>query len=205
MAYLHTRIRALLFGRIFLGLLVAIGMLLVAAPIPAQESDDPTEGSDDKGPDLGAIARALDNPVGNLWVLFTENAVMRYRGDPADGSKWVNAVTIQPILPIPLTEKWNLVNRPIIPLLTAPRFNVSPRFFGDCPPNCNTKPPPDDLGLFDLNEDRKTRWGDIMFWSMLTPADPIELDSGAKFVWGAGQLSASRPRPRTSSALNAIR
>jgi hypothetical protein len=132
------------------------------------------------------IARALDNPLGNLWLIFMENDLMRYRGAPAPGSKWVNSFMIQPILPVPLTKSWNLVTRPIIPLVTAPRVDVSPRLFGDCPPNCNSDPPPDDLGLIDLSADRKTRWGDIMLWSMLTPAEPKVLDDGSKFVWGLG-------------------
>ena len=164
-------------GQTLLALLVAAAFL-IAAPVAAQ--DDVPE------MDLEAIAAALDNPLGNLWLIFMQNDMMRFRGDPADGSQWVNTFTIQPILPVPLTKNWNLVTRPIIPLITAPRVDVAADLFGDCPPNCNSAPPPDDLGLFNLDSSRKTRWGDIMLWSMLTPSEPREVMGGKKFVWGAG-------------------
>ncbi len=164
-------------GQTLLALLVAAAFL-IAAPVAAQ--DDVPE------MDLEAIAAALDNPLGNLWLIFMQNDMMRFRGDPVDGSQWVNTFTIQPILPVPLTKNWNLVTRPIIPLITAPRVDVAADLFGDCPPNCNSAPPPDDLGLFNLDSSRKTRWGDIMLWSMLTPSEPREVMGGKKFVWGAG-------------------
>jgi hypothetical protein len=158
---------------------IAVAVLVAAATL--------LDGSDDAGEmDLEAIARALDNPLGNLWIIFHENQMQRFRGDPADGSQWVNTFLFQPIMPIPLTKDWNLVTRPIIPLITAPRFEVDADLFGDCPPNCDSDPPPDDLGLFNLDSSRKTRWGDIMLWSMLTPAEPREVMGGKKFVWGVG-------------------
>ncbi len=172
---------------IVLATLIAAGTLLVAAPAAAQGTDDATNDRDDEEEmDLEAIARALDNPLGNLWLIFTENQMQRFRGFPADGSQWVNTLLIQPILPVPLTEDWNLVTRPIIPLVTAPRFNAPAGLFGDCPPNCNSRPPPDQVFPSSLDSDRKTRWGDIMLWSMLTPAEPREVMGGKKFVWGLG-------------------
>jgi hypothetical protein len=157
-------------------LLAAAALLLFAAPVPA---------ADDEEMDLEAIAAALDNPLGNLWLIFTENDMQRFRGFPADGSQWVNTLLIQPILPVPLTKNWNLVTRPIIPLISAPRFNAPSRLFGDCPPNCNSDPP-DKIFPASLSSDRKTRWGDIMLWSMLTPAEPREVMGGKKFIWGLG-------------------
>lgn len=166
--------------RAMLGLLLIAPLLqLASAPALAQEAKE-------EEMDLEAISRALDNPLGNLWIIFHENQMQRFRGDPADGSQWVNTFLFQPIMPIPLTKNWNLVTRPIIPLITAPRFRVDADLFGDCPPNCDSDPPPDDLSLIDVESDRKTRWGDIMFWSMLTPAEPREVMGGKKFVWGAG-------------------
>ncbi len=167
-------------------LALVAGTLLVAGPVAAQGTDEATDDRDDVGEmDLEAISRALDNPLGNLWLIFMENDLMRFRGDPAPGSKWVNSFTFQPILPIPLTKNWNLVSRPIIPFITAPKLNVSAASYGDCPGNCNTIPP-DKTGLFNLDASRENAWGDIMLWSMLTPAEPKELSDGGKFVWGLG-------------------
>ena len=140
----------------------------------------------DAGPSADEISRMLDNPLGNLWILMLENDIARYRGTPADGSQWVNTTIFQPVLPIPLTDKWNLVTRPIITLLNAPRVDAPADQFGDCPGNCNSRPPPDDLGLRSLSADRKTRWGDISMWSMVSPTEPVTLGDGGKLVWGAG-------------------
>ena len=167
-----------------LSAVVALTVLLMPSVGWPQESDAQT--ADEGRMDLEEIARALDNPLGNLWLIFIENDLMRYRGNPAKSSKWINTLLIQPILPVPLTEDWNLVTRPIIPFLTAPEFKLAPKFFGDCPGNCNTDPPPDRIGLIDISTSRENAWGDIMLWSMLTPAEPIELSDGGKFVWGLG-------------------
>ncbi len=167
-------------------LLFLSALLLNVAPAQAQEADDPTDGGDDEGGmSLEEISRMLDNPLGNLWIIFIENDIMRFRGDPSPSSQWVNSLLIQPILPVPLTDDWNLVTRPIIPILTSPEFSVDAPGFGDCPGNCNSKPP-QGLGLFNLDSSRKTALGDIMVWTMLSPSEPRELDDGSKFVWGLG-------------------
>ncbi len=169
--------REMSLGQKLLGLLVAAAFL-IAAPVAAQ--DDEGEMS------LEEISGMLDNPLGNLWIIFTENDLMRYRGDPAPSSKWINSFLIQPILPVPLTKNWNLVTRPIIPLVTAPLLSLSPLDFGDCPGNCNTPPGDPSALLPSIGASRETAWGDIMVWSMLSPSEPRELGDGSKFVWGVG-------------------
>ena len=107
-------------------------LTLLAPPALAEEADE--EGA----MSLEEISRMLDNPLGNLWIIFIENDVLRFRGKPANGWKTINVLSIQPILPVPLTENWNLVTRPIIPIVSAPKFNAPN--FGDCPGNCNSRP-----------------------------------------------------------------
>jgi hypothetical protein len=176
------------------GSLLAAAVLWVGALASAQAPDVPVESEaeaptdaagDDEGMSLEEISRMLDNPLGNLWIIFTENDLTRYRGDPAKGSKWVNTFLIQPVLPIPLTEKWNLVTRPIIPFITAPKIDVPTSLFGDCPGNCDSKPP-DKLGLSGISASRENAWGDIVVWSMLSPSEPPKLPDGSSFVWGLG-------------------
>ena len=161
---------------------VAVLALLLALPVFAQESDDPTDGFDGEGEmSLEEISRMLDNPVGNLWIIFMENDVARFKGRPADGWETVNTLIVQPILPVGLTEDWNLITRPIIPIVSAPKFQIPD--FGDCPGNCNSDPPPPGLRP---PSDRKTELADIVMWSMLSPAEPPKLPDGSSFVWGLG-------------------
>ena len=166
--------------------LVAVLALLLALPVFAQETDDPTDGFDDEGGmSLEEISRMLDNPVGNLWIIFMENQVARFKGRPADGWETVNTLIVQPILPVGLTEDWNLITRPIIPIVSAPKFQIPG--FGDCPGNCNTPPSnPAALLASNISASRRTALGDIMFWAMLSPAEPRELSDGSKFLWGLG-------------------
>ncbi len=172
---------------ILICVLALASVLLAPAPARAQTSGDASEGeSSEGGMSLEEIARMMDNPLGNLWIIFTENDLTRYRGDPAPGSKWINSLLIQPIVPIPLTKNWNLVTRPIIPLVSAPLLRLNPPTFGDCPGNCNTRPSPENLLLANVSSSRETAWGDIMMWTMISPAEPRELSDGAKFVWGVG-------------------
>jgi hypothetical protein len=156
--------------------LLAAVACLHSAPAPAQPSDA------GGGMSLEEVARALDNPLGNLWVIFLENDLARFRGDPADGWETVNTFMVQPILPIPLTENWNLVSRPIIPIVSAPKFDLSLRSFGDCPGNCDTQAPP----RASVGSDRETELADTFIWSMLSPTEPPKLPDGSSFVWGLG-------------------
>jgi hypothetical protein len=148
------------------------------------QTDPARDEEDGEGMSLEEISRMLDNPLGNLWIIFSENDLIRYRGDPAPGSKWVNALLIQPILPIGLTEDWNLVTRPILPFITAPKLDISAKSFGDCPGNCNSDPP--GVPGFTIDGSRHNGWGDLNIWTMLSPSEPIELGDGSKLVWGLG-------------------
>ncbi len=161
--------------RITLVSLVSL-VLLFAAPVHAEEAEE-------GGMSLEEISRMLDNPLGNLWIIFLENNFTNYRGKPANGPENINVTAIQPILPVPLTENWNLVTRPIVPLVSAPKFGIDARDFGDCPGNCNSDPPD---GFPRLSTDREFELGDIVAWTMLSPSEPTTLSNGSKFVWGLG-------------------
>ena len=165
-------------------LLVALCVVqaLLALPVFAEDADDPTDAFGDEGEmSLEEISRMLDNPLGNLWIVFLQNDVLRFKGRPADGWETLNILTVQPILPVPLTENWNLVTRPIIPIVSAPKFQIPD--FGDCPGNCNSEPPPSG---FRPDSDRETELGDVIAWSMLSPNEPPRLPDGSSFVWGLG-------------------
>jgi len=164
---------------------------LIALSAPGALADPEAAAGEEGGMSLEEIARMMDNPLGNLWIIFLEGDFARYRGKPASGGKNINTYMVQPILPVPLTEDWNLVTRPIIPIVSAPKFELNlagipDGAFGDCPGNCNSGgfggiPP----GI-SLTSDREVELADIMVWSMLSPAEPTVLPDGSKFVWGLG-------------------
>ncbi len=153
-------------------------------------------GAGDEALSLDEVSNKLNNPLSDLWMIFMENDLNRFRGDPADGSEWVNTAIVQPVMPLALTKKWNLVSRPIIPILSAPKFtrpsDVPQQAFdrfngcGGSPATCLSTPPDQIFALASPDTERTTALGDIMFWTMLSPAEPMTLPDDSNFVWGLG-------------------
>jgi hypothetical protein len=100
------------------------------------------------------VGRQLSNPVGTLWNLTVQNNLSLNNGDLSskDRVQWVT--NLQPALPIPLTERWNLITRPVISIVSAPI--------------------PTPSGF-----DRETGLGDMVLLNLLAPADPRGLIWGA--------------------------
>jgi len=142
---------------------------------------DATKGSDKSGPTIEEINKMLNNPLAYLWMLYVENDTTLYKGGPFQDDQVINTTIIQPVMPIPLTKDLNLINRPIIPLISAelPEYSGSGAF-------------PDDYlsGGSDFTRDafstnRSFNLGDIAFMSMLAPREPWKLGEG-KFIAGLG-------------------
>jgi hypothetical protein len=64
--------------------------------------------------DAGDLAKASQNPVGNLVSLpFQNNTSFGIGPDDAIS----NQLNIQPVYPVPLSANWNLINRGIVPVI----------------------------------------------------------------------------------------
>ncbi len=132
--------------------------------------------------ELEEISRKMDNPLSDLWIIFNQNDTSIWRGTPARGKKVINVLTVQPILPVNLTKNWNLVNRPIIPIISAPEFDIPGRpGLGANPGMIPSQPR---FGAFEnirLSTDREFALGDINFWTMISPVKPTK-----GVIWGVG-------------------
>jgi hypothetical protein len=93
------------------------------------------------------VGRQLANPVGAIWNLTVQNNFSLLEGDISDARRGQWVTNVQPVLPVPLTESWNLITRPIIPIVDAP------------------VPKPSGF-------DRETGLGDMALFGLLSPADP---------------------------------
>jgi len=118
---------------------------LVEAPAPA---------------DADALARKLANPVGSLYSLPIE-ATFDYGAENGDAT----FINFQPVIPVTLSEDWNLINRTILPLIDAAGTPVG------SPGNPEPEFGPRRFGL-----------GDISHSMFLSPAAP------GKVIWGAGPI-----------------
>ena len=117
------------------------------APDLTAEEEEILDELEDGTASVDEVGRQLSNPVGTVWNLSVQNNLSLNNGDLSskDRVSWVT--NIQPVLPIPLTERWNLITRPIISIVSAPI--------------------PKPSGF-----DRESGLGDSALLSLLSPADP---------------------------------
>ena len=110
------------------------------------------------------LSRQLNNPVSSVWSMVFQNNYTQLKNDFGDvpgwdegDDKWFYNLTFQPVLPLPLTGEWNLINRPVIPI-----FADRPVLEAD-------------------GFDEVDGMGDIALVSLLSPAKTV-----GSFLWGAG-------------------
>jgi hypothetical protein len=128
--------------------LTTIGILLASVTINhgyCQEVDEETrvEAVHDEE---AALAKATQNPVSDLISVPFQNNTNFGLG-PHDRTQ--NVLNIQPVIPVSLSEDWNLINRTIAPVIYQPFVDKSSG------------------GMFGL--------GDINHTAFLSPAQPGEL------------------------------
>jgi hypothetical protein len=87
-----------------------------SAPDPSNASNAP-DTTDSTGDSDTALAKKLQNPVGNLYSLpFQNNTNFNY--GPNKGTQ--ENLNIQPVIPVHINEDWTLIMRAILPLIWQP-------------------------------------------------------------------------------------
>ena len=96
------------------------------------------------------LAKLAQNPVGNLIsVPFQNNTNLNF--GPQKGTQ--NVLNIQPVIPVSVSDEWNIITRTIVPVISMPSL-----YPGD---------------------DRTNGIGDTVFTAFLSPAKPGSLIWGA--------------------------
>jgi hypothetical protein len=127
---------------VFLSTALVLATTLIGATRATAQSAPPP-GAAPSGESSTALAKAVQNPVGNLIsVPFQENINLNV--GPYDRVQ--NVLNIQPVIPIDITDDWNIITRTIIPIISQP--GVVP------------------------NQDRTSGIGDIQLSAFLSPAKP---------------------------------
>lgn len=111
--------------RLLLGLVLAWSLAFFPLSSQASGADQKDAGAGsppaaEEHGDLGELARHLNNPVSSVWNIVTQNNFYFMKGFPSSAYRGEYVMNFQPVLPIPLTQGWNLVFRPVIPLETVP-------------------------------------------------------------------------------------
>jgi len=120
----QSKKRAKMFG---LAVFVLVFMLTTAPAVLAQASEmdgsksESTEAAPQgKGQSVGELGKQLNNPISSVWNITTQSNMYFYKGDLSPAYRGQFVFNLQPVLPIPLTEKWNLIPRPVFPIVTSP-------------------------------------------------------------------------------------
>lgn len=179
-------------------LVVATAVLsapLSQAELPAlgdTAADDNAPGKHHQQMTLEEISAKLDNPLSDLWMLWLQQDRMQYNGDLSRRNRTIDVKYFEPVISIPLGDKWNLVNRPVITRIDAQVPDIT--LPGDLAGFGGT-PGGGDFGgnlaglaenlLNNADWDNESAWGDLIFLSMLSPQNLPTVGSG-KFAWGAG-------------------
>jgi len=111
----------------------------------------------------GDLAAAAQNPIANMRSLPFQNNTSFDVG-PGEGT--INVLNIQPVIPLKLNEKWNLVTRTIVPVIYADSDVLNVEGLPDLPEGLGGG---SEFGL-----------GDVNFTGFFVPAKP------AKVTWGVG-------------------
>lgn len=149
-----------------IGLILSLLTVGLQAQTTNEASIDPPAVTLDQTPSTGGedLGAKLQNPIGSIYSVPIETT-----WDFGAPNGQATFISVQPVIPISLSENWNLVNRTIIPFIDAPG-GIQGR-----PGNPEPVQGPRTFGLGDINSS--------FFFS---PAKP------GKFVWGAGPILGFR-------------
>ena len=160
---LDYRFIAPLYRILRLALLVVVLMGLASIEVTAQDAKQKSGDSGTEHGTMGELGAKLANPLSDVWALFTEFDWNFKKGDITDGSyKNGYAMLFQPVLPIPLTESWKLITRPVVPVISTEIPQLS--------------------ATGDIDFDRESGLGDIQLPLVFVP----KAKEGSKWMWGAG-------------------
>ena len=101
-------------------LAISPAVLVQASEMGGSKSESPGAAPQEQGQDLGELGKQLNNPISSVWNITTQSNMYFYKGDLSPAYRGQFVFNFQPVLPIPLTQKWNLIPRPVFPILTSP-------------------------------------------------------------------------------------
>jgi hypothetical protein len=116
-------------ARLWLTLVAATVLFAGVLPTWAQESSNivKTESSNAAQPaqESSDIAKAAQNPIAHMISVPLENDFYPHTGSSKDDEY---VLEMKPVIPIPLSQDWNLITRTIVPIIQTP--DLSPTLEG---------------------------------------------------------------------------
>ncbi|MEN0105485.1 MAG: hypothetical protein AAGC84_03575, partial [Pseudomonas sp.] len=134
-------------------------------------------------PSAQQLAKLMDNPVGNLVLLFNQFDYTALKGPRSGGTRYLGKYSFMPTFPISLGEDWNLINRVPVTYYSAPVNHHAGDLVGHSPQQIIADPALPDVIRDPF--DRTNGLGDLAYVGVFSPKEPIHFPTG-KLVWGVG-------------------
>ena len=152
---------------LYLMAVLVLGALVAGGVTPGLATTDLREAASASKPeDLQEVGKQLNNPVSSIWNITTQSNMTCLKGELSPAYRGQFTFNFQPVLPIPLTSKWNLIPRPVIPLLTSPFISGV------------------NFGAREAEWSRTGGIGDIAFVTLLSPNIPrVIIGFGPTFIF----------------------
>lgn len=138
-------------------------------------------------PTLAQMSALMDNPLGNVAMLFTQIDYYSLSNDTTNTGvskdQWVYTGIFQ--FPKKLNDDWNLISRFIwtVPSVPVDQDKIDAIGSGGFDPGTPGAPGSGDL--IDIIGGRTTGFGDTYYVGLFAPNEPTDMLNG-KFLWGAG-------------------
>ncbi len=134
----------------------------------------------ENSPSMEEMANKANNPLSDVWLLIVENDTLLLGGDEVPGTKVLNTTLFEPVMPVPVfDEKWNLIFRPIIPIISSPIDSDVGKLFGKSDAEIIASPSLSAIAG-DVYGSRTSGLGDSVLLTLLGP------NRNDGFVWGMG-------------------
>jgi hypothetical protein len=138
-------------------------------------------------PTVGQMSALMDNPLGNVAMLFSQYDYYKLKNDANGIEKNQHVYTGIFQFPKKLNDDWNLINRFIwtVPSVPVDQDKVNALGSGDF--NGGTPGAPGSGTLIDAIGGRTTGLGDSYYVGLFAPSKGIETEAlEGKILWGAG-------------------
>ena len=164
-------------------LIAAIGLLPGYAGAQAEShtsSSASSAATPSAAPSMEEMANKANNPLSDVWLMLVENDTSILGGDDVPGNEIMNVTLIEPVMPVPVfDQQWNLIFRPVIPIVSAPIDEDAGKLFGRSNAEIAASPALAAIAS-DIYGGRTSGLGDSLLLTLLGP------NRNDGFVWGGG-------------------
>jgi hypothetical protein len=145
-------------------------------------------------PTIGQMSALMDNPLGNVAMLFTQIDITRLENPTFDKSDYKYNYMGIAQFPKGLGENWNIINRVIwnVPSMPVDQGKIddaqdrAARQLGSGEGPIVTPPTNTDIAPIDLFSGRTTGFGDMYYNGLFSPKKGFKLEGGGSLLWGLG-------------------